>query len=123
MAPVTVIVLSRCFFLRLEHIPDWLEQFYYSDVPETLGQVSESTFQSSFHANKLTFPVPTPYKLSITNLNHSVMTKRVHHSYNYRVSYPAIIPSTVMINDASVLKVISVETFPVTVGEAKNGCE
>lgn len=61
--------------------------------------------------------------LSVANLNQYIITKHVDYSYNYRVGHPAIIPSTLMINDVSVLKAISVKTFPVTAQEAKNGCE
>lgn len=62
-------------------------------------------------------------RLSITNLNQYIITKHVGYSCNYRVGHPAIIPSTLMINDVSMLKVISMKTFPVTAQEAKNGRE
>lgn len=80
-------------------------------------------FSKQFSCKQVDISCANSYNLSITNLNHYIMTKHVDHSYNYRVGRPAIIPSTVVINDASVLKVISMKTFPVTVQEAKNGCE
>lgn len=106
------------------HLGCCLPQFHYSEAkPETLVQIVDSTSIRRFHANKLTFPVPTHATSPLRNLNRYIMTKRADRSYNYSVGRPAIIPSTVVINDASVLKVISMKTFPVTVQEAKTGCE
>lgn len=125
VAPVTVVYsCHQLLFLCLQPIQvvGWCS-FITQRETGNFGPNWRIHFSKQFSCKQVDISCANSHNLCITNLNHYIMTKHVDHSYNYRVGRPAIIPSTVVINDASVLKVISMKTFPVTVQEAKNGCE